>query len=206
MVINPRSAVGMAAIWLVAVAGVSATAWVAIDRAGRDITPAAISALPTPLNNPTLGSEPTKTAPKPKPSATPAPTPDVAPAPTSAPTPTPTQVPVPAPTPAPAPAPVAAPTPDASPRAPARPPAPAGPTAIYKTYRVPGGIVTVRCIGASIGLRIAQPENDWRVSVDTSVVGQIAVTFVTGEEDSTTKTLVTAVCTHGAPAFDVTNG
>ena len=38
MVVKLRSAVGVAMIWLATVAGVSATAWVAIDRAGRDIT------------------------------------------------------------------------------------------------------------------------------------------------------------------------
>ena len=74
MVISLRSAAGMAAIWLTAVAGVSATAWVAIDRAGRDITDTSVVALyPGPLTTPTLGSEPARTTAKGKTPVTPNP-------------------------------------------------------------------------------------------------------------------------------------
>jgi hypothetical protein len=64
----------------------------------------------------------------------------------------------------------------------------------------------VRCTGATIGLRIAQPENDWRVHVDTTHPVQIVVTFQSGEEDSNVSTQVTAVCANGTPTFTVTNG
>jgi hypothetical protein len=42
-VTNLRSAVGIAAIWLGAVAGASATAWVAIDQAGQDFARAGVT-------------------------------------------------------------------------------------------------------------------------------------------------------------------
>ena len=62
MVINLRSASGIAAIWLAAVVGVSATAWVAIDRAGRDITNVNIKTMaPAPVITPTIAPQPTST-------------------------------------------------------------------------------------------------------------------------------------------------
>ncbi|HZX99511.1 MAG TPA: hypothetical protein VFE92_08495 [Dermatophilaceae bacterium] len=197
MVINPRSAVGMAAIWLVAVAGVSATAWLAIDRAGRDITTASVSTLSAPLNTPTRDSEPRSTAtPTPTPSATPTPTPDAFP------TATPDAFPSPSVAPAPAtPRPAASPTPTITARR-----APPAPTPQDKTISVTGGLVSARCTGATIALRIAQPQNDWRVQVDASGGQQIAVSFQTGEDDSARNTQVTAVCQNGAPTFTVTNG
>ena len=45
MRVKLRFVLGVAVIWLAAVAGVSATAWLAIDRAGRDVTSATDSAL-----------------------------------------------------------------------------------------------------------------------------------------------------------------
>jgi hypothetical protein len=192
----------MAAIWLVAVAGVSATAWVAIDRAGRDLTSASVASLaPAPLNTPTQGATPTKTRAKPKPTATattpsplakmPSPTPDPAPGHT-----------------APATAqPVA--TPRAShtraPEVSAQPSPPAQPTPQDKSISVNGGLISVRCTGDVIALRVAQPDNQWRVLVDTSQQGQISVTFTGGEEEDQQRTQVMAVCTNGAPAFSSPN-
>ena len=176
MVISLRSAVGIATIWLAAVAGVSATAWFAIDRAGRDIADASVSTLPrAPLNTPTLGSQPTETDGTPTPSATP------------------TRV--------------ATPTPSATPTFSPTPAAPGTATATSqdRTISVAGGLVSVRCTGATIELTVAQPENEWRVHVDTSGAGQIAVSFQSGDEEAATRTLVTAVCADGAPAFKVTN-
>ena len=201
MVISPRSAAGMAAIWLTAVAGVSATAWVAIDRAGRDITDTSVSALyPVPLVTPTLGSEPARTAAKGKPPVTPKPieTPSL----TAIPLPWATPNPIAAPTP-PTPATTTTPTTTATTATTTAPPAP---TPVDKTINVTGGLVSVRCTGATIGLRIAQPENDWRVHVDTTHPVQIVVTFQRGEEDSNVSTQVTAVCANGTPTFTVTNG
>jgi hypothetical protein len=47
MSVNLRSAVGIATIWVATVAGVSATAWFAIDRAGRDISNSGVSSVTT---------------------------------------------------------------------------------------------------------------------------------------------------------------
>jgi hypothetical protein len=176
MVISLRSAVGIATIWLAAVAGVSATAWFAIDRAGRDITDASVSTLPgAPLNTPTLGSQPTETDGTPTPSATP----------TRVATPTPSATPTLSPTPA--------------------TPATATATPQNRTISVAGGLVSVRCTGAAIELTAAQPENEWRVHVDTSGTGQIALSFQSGDEEAVSRTQVTAVCADGTPAFKVTN-
>src|SRR5450631_4033396 len=181
MVMSLRSAAGMAAIWLTAVAGVSATAWVAIDRAGRDITDTSVVAIyPGPLATPTLGSEPARTTVKGK---TPvAPNPTATSSLTAIPLPSPTSERITTPTPA---------TPTAPPAA----------TPADNTINVTGGLVSVRCTGTAIALRIAQPENDWRVRVDTTRPGQIVVSFQRGEEDSPSTTAVTAVCTDGIPAF-----
>jgi hypothetical protein len=43
MVEKLRFAVGISLIWLAAVAGVSVTAWFAINRAGRDVSGAGVS-------------------------------------------------------------------------------------------------------------------------------------------------------------------
>ena len=170
MVISLRSAVGIATIWLAAVAGVSATAWFAIDRAGRDITDASVSTLPgAPLNTPTLGSQPTETDGTPTSSATP------------------TRVATPTLSPTLTPAATATATPQ------------------DRTISVAGGLVSVRCTGATIELTVAQPENEWRVHVDTSGTGQIAVSFQSGDEEAVSRTQVTAVCADGTPAFKVTN-
>jgi len=64
----------------------------------------------------------------------------------------------------------------------------------------------VRCTGTTIGIRSAQPQNGWRVHVDSSNAGQIIVSFRTGEEEDRRTTTVTAVCTGGTPVFTVNNG
>ena len=195
MVNNWRSAAGMTAIWVFAVAGVSATAWIAIDRAGRDISTAAISATAPPaLNTPMMGAEPTP-APattKPKPAVKPAATP------------TPSAVASPLATPAAAPQPRHTGDRSGGTPAPAAGSTPqATPTSQDNTISVTGGLVSARCTGTAIKLLIAQPENDWRYRVDTSNGGQIVVSFQRGEEDSTTSTVVTGVCANGAPQFTV---
>ena len=48
MVVKLRSSAGIALIWVATVAGVSATAWFAIDQAGRDLTGSEVNALRPP--------------------------------------------------------------------------------------------------------------------------------------------------------------
>jgi len=70
---------------------------------------------------------------------------------------------------------------------------------------VTGGQVSVRCTGASILLRIAQPDNGWRVEVDNAGPNQVHVIFRRGDEEEGGGTHVTAVCATGIPAFTVAN-
>jgi hypothetical protein len=187
MVVKLRTVVGMAMIWLAAVAGVSATAWVAIDRAGRDITGGVVSSLPkvelgTPGGARTPGSSPTTNTAAPEPSATAEPS---ATREHSA-----------------APVPSAPPGPSATPGS----ETPSSSTTPQdRTVSVTGGQVSVRCTGASILLRIAQPDNGWRVEVDNAGPDQVHVTFRSGDEEEGGGTQVTAVCAMGTPAFTVAN-
>jgi len=194
MVVIPRSTIAMAAIWFVAVAGVSATAWFAIDRAGRDLTSVSTLA-PAPLITPAQEAVPTKTRAKPKPTATTKPTTAADPSPTHGHP----SIPVPVALPTPVAPPAETGTPRPAP--PAQPSPPAQPTAQDKTISVNGGLISVRCTGEVIALRVAQPDNQWRVMVDTSLPGQISVTFTSGGEENQQRTLVIAVCTNGTPVF-----
>ena len=186
MVINLRSAAGMATIWVVAIAGVSATAWFAIDRAGRDITNASMNTLVAtpPLTTPSA-AQPTEAKPARTPTSTP--TASVASPPPATPVPSATarhrqwhrhsET----------------PTPSAS------------RTGQVRSVTVQGGQVTARCLGTGIRLQVAQPENGWRVQVDYAGSRHIIVTFRTGEEEETRQTQVAALCNRGIPVFDISN-
>jgi len=156
MTVNGRSAVGIAMIWLATVAGVSATAWVAIDRAGRDLTDAGVGSI-------VPGS--VRAAPE-----------------------TPTTL-------------ITAPT---TPTTPATSPKPVKSTPAPKdrTVKVAGGQVSVRCTDATILLRIAQPDNGWRVQVNSSGPVRIDLRFRLDDES---ETRVTAACRTGSPVFSVPN-
>jgi hypothetical protein len=182
MVNSRRSALIAATIWLTAVVGVSGTAWVAITRAGNDITNTDVSALAPPPLSPPTNSQPAPTT------VTPSPTTTLRPRATS-----PTSIPSATPIPSPAarrrvdPKPlVALATKD-------------------RTVSVAGGQITARCTGATITLRSALPENGWRVHVDSFTTRLIVVTFHTGEEEEQRSTRVTAVCSDGTPTFNTGN-
>lgn len=172
-----RFAVSAAMIWLATVAGVSLTAWVAIDRAGRNITGDGASALPpaligTAVSATTPGSLPTRTPTTRRPSAS-----------TTS----------------------ANPTSSSSPAQPSDgPTAPASsPTLRDRTVTVTGGQVSVRCTDATVQLRIAQPTNGWRVEVEKSGPVEVEVEFRLGDNEDTGRTRVKAVCSAGTPVFKV---
>lgn len=180
MRVKLRSVVGVTAIWLAAVAGVSATAWLAIDRAGQEVTSAGVSALPpasissaTPTATDQVTSSTDPTA---KPSASKTPNPSTSKASTIA----------------PSPSPASTHTGSAS-STPVR----------DRTVTVVGGQVSVRCIGADLTLRIAQPDNGWRVELDRSDSGDVQVTFKGGDGEASGETQVTATCSSGTPVFTV---
>ena len=181
MRVKLRFVVGVAAIWVAAVAGVSVTAWLAIDRAGREVTNATVSALPpasigtaTSATTSDQGASSTDPTTKPPASKTPKP-------PTSK-----------ASTVAPSPSPASTHTGSAT-STPVR----------DRTVTVVGGQVSVRCIGSALTLRIAQPDNGWRVELDRSDAGDVQVTFKNGDSEASVETQVTAVCTAGTPVFTV---
>lgn len=154
-------ALAVAMVWLATVAGVSATAWVAIDRAGRDVTGGAVS----PLLPASVGT------------AVAGPTPSGGPSPTGRTTQPPKS------------ATAATPTSSTTPR--------------DRTVNVAGGQVSVRCTGAAILLRIAQPDNGWRVEVRSSGPAKVNLVFRSGTDDVGTERALTAVCTRGTPTFSV---
>lgn len=154
MSVNLRSAIGIATIWVATVAGVSATAWIAVDRAGRDITDAGVSAVASqPL---VTTSDTTTTGSDPSPSVT-----------------------------------IGSPTAGSL-------------TPIDRSFSVAGGQLSVRCSGATILLRIAQPSNGWRVKVSKSDAQAVNLIFENGGEDRELETRVKAFCQNGTPALDVT--
>lgn len=182
MVISLRSAAGIATIWVVAIGGVSATAWIAIDRAGRDITNAGVNSLaPPPLSAPSA-LEPTITRQTPTSAEPPARS-------------------VAAPPPA-APAPSTRPSSRAPRHSPTSETTPA-PAPQVRTASAPGGQVTVRCLGSRIQLQVAQPENEWRVRVEDSEPGRVVVSFTQGDDDESHGTRVTATCNRGTPDFNI---
>jgi len=165
MAVKLRSAVGIALIWVATVAGVAATAWVAIDRAGRDLTSASAGASVLPPAS--VGTAVATTTPRGGPSRTDQ-TPDPSESTTSG-------------------------------------TAPGSTTPRDRSVSVAGGQVSVRCTGATILLRIAQPDNGWRVDVDTAGRHEVDVRFRRGAEDAGPGTHVTAVCASGTPTFKVEN-
>jgi len=183
MVVKLRFAVGVAMIWLAAVAGASVTAWFAVDRAGRDLTGASLSSLrPTlvgaPVVTTTPGSGPTRTDATPEPSSTPK---------SSA-------------TPGPSATRTSSPAPSPSSNSQTSPTTPQD-----RTVSVAGGQVSVRCTGATILLRFAQPDNGWRVEVDKSGPEEVEVSFRNGDDDAGSQTQVRALCETDTPAFRVEN-
>lgn len=176
MLVKVPSAVGIAMIWLATVAGVSASAWVAIDRAGRDLSAESVSALTTPLLGSTVattsGSGPIRTH------ATPGHSESTTTATTTGST-------------------TSSPS-GTSQTSPLSPPTPHD-----RTVMVTGGQVSVRCTGADLTLRIAQPDDGWKVDVERAGAGSVDVKFQRGDEEQGGRTHVKAVCSAGTPVFTV---
>lgn len=183
MRVKLRFVVGVAAIWVAAVAGVSVSAWLAIDRAGREVTNATVSALRPVLISP---ATPT-TAPDPGASST---------GPTTKPSASKTSTASPSPSPSP--------SPSSSPGSTHTGSVTSTPVR-DRTVTVVGGQVSVRCIGSDLTLRIAQPDNGWRVELDRSDSGDVQVAFKSGDGAALQETQVTATCSAGTPLFTVDN-
>ena len=76
---------------------------------------------------------------------------------------------------------------------------------IDRTVLVTGGQVSVRCAGAVIKLRIAQPDNGWRVDVEGSGPVKVEVSFQQGDAEGGAQAHVEAFCSSGTPVFSVDN-
>jgi hypothetical protein len=174
MVLKVRSALVGALIWLAAVAFVSVTAWLAIDRAGRDLTGDVIGPLAPVTVGRTLGSAPPQGSRSP--SATPQPVVRQGSRESQGPSASPPSAPS---------------TPSMTPQ--------------DRTINVTGGQVSVRCTGSTMTLRIAQPDNGWRVDVDKTALETVNVSFQTGDDESGAGGSVTAACLTGTPTFKVAN-
>jgi hypothetical protein len=72
-------------------------------------------------------------------------------------------------------------------------------------FSIVGGQVSVRCTGATLLLRIAQPDDGWRVEVNESAPDEVEVRFQRVDDNAGSGTRVTAVCSTGTPAFRVDN-
>jgi hypothetical protein len=63
----------------------------------------------------------------------------------------------------------------------------------------------VRCIGATVVLRIAQPDNGWRMEVEEPGPAEVKVRFERADDSSGKAARVRAVCQTGNPVFRLDN-
>jgi len=201
-------------VWLVAVTGTTTLAWIVIDRAGRSIgsTPTALAAdlgppraARSPFSAPSapgastarsatasgpssgqLPARPSVTASRsaPPPGARPPATGSVRwPITTTSPTRQPTTRPTGQPT--------------------TRTLPPVASAAVQRVVHVQGGVVAVRCTGASIVLRWAQPDDGWSVETGSSGSAELEVSFRSSAGGVEQETQVHAACQSGEPVLAV---
>jgi hypothetical protein len=167
-----RSVVLGVLAWTLVVAAVSGVAWLAIDRAGREVLgPTSLPGAGAAAGPTTVGSGP-------------GPSPDASRSPGGA-SPTPTPDPTRSPT----------GTSEASPSASGQP---AGPGARTRTVSVDGGRFAVTCEGRRVSLRYATPQEGWKVEVSDEGPEKVEVHFVqrSGGEGECE---YTARCEGGSP-------
>ncbi len=191
----------MAAVagWVTVVGATSAVAWVAIDRAGREVLTATSDARVVP------GAVTTGAPHTPRPARTQAAPTTAATSPTSGRTETTT-----APrtttssrtrssttsTPA-------APTSSATRPRTTTTSSPPKPAAVDRSVRVEGGQVGVRCVGQTAALRFAQPADGWAVRVDDNGPEHVKVTFRSSGDRREIE--VESQCSGGTPVFSTSD-
>lgn len=173
-----------AAAWALVVVAGSALTWVAIDRAGQQVTGSPSAGETQPVVVGTIGAAPTKT---PKPGHTASPT-TVPPTTSSSATGPATQ------TPKPRPGRNGSPTKASS----------QAPTAQTETRTWSGaaGTVTVACTGRTAQLRGTSPSDGWHAEVGDTSGSEIEVKF----EQNETEVQVKATCVDGVPRFQAESG
>lgn len=169
--------------WLAVVIAGSALTWVAIDRAGQQVTgsPGASSTQPAVVG--TVGTAPTSgPSARQSPAATRSAEPTTSAAPTSAPAPTRTSSPGRSGSSAPKPAPVV--------------------RTETRTWTGAPGWVTVACTGSRATLKAASPNDGWSLERGDTYGDDIEVKFSSGG----TEVQVKATCVGGVPRFGVESG
>ncbi len=187
-----RALVAAVVGWTTVVGATSAVAWVAIDRAGREVLTAPSSGL-VDAGGVATGTPrtPVATAPRTAPTSARTPTTDDGertspPASTTSRTSTSSRS--------------SAPSPASSTRTTRTAPAP---SAVDRTVRVEGGQVGVRCVGRTASLRFAQPADGWSVRVEDNGPEQVKVTFSSSGERRDIE--VEAQCSNGTPVFSTSD-
>ena len=173
---NRRMWVLAVSAWVAVVIAGSALTWLAIDRAGQQVTGDGADATATePAVVGTIGSAPLTTrTPRPKPSVTPSRTSSAAPTVSSSPT-------------------------HAPPRSTASSPRTSSPQVRTETRTWSGaaGSVTVSCTGHTARFKGASPNDGWSVERGDTVGDSIEVKF----EKNGTEVQVHASCVGGVPRF-----
>lgn len=80
---------------------------------------------------------------------------------------------------------------------------PAPPAAVDRTVRVEGGQVAVRCVGRTASLRFAQPADGWSVKVDDTGPEHVKLTFTSAGDRREIE--VEAECSNGTPVFQTSD-
>lgn len=169
--------------WIGVVAAGSALTWVAIDRAGNQVSGGTEPSSTEPAAVGTIGTAPT--TPSSTPTRTAAPT-------TSAPTHGATTTSTPTPTTNPTRRPSSTPTRSTVPQ----------PHAVSRTWSGAAGTVTVACTSRTAQLKGTSPADGWHVEVNDASGAEIEVKF----ERSESEVQVKATCVDGVPRFQVESG
>lgn len=190
----------MAAVagWVTVVGATSAVAWVAIDRAGREVLTATSDARVDP-GAVTTGAPHTPRAPRTQTTPTTA-----ASSPTSGRTATTTSAPTAATTSRPRSSTTSTPAATSSSRSRTTTRSTAArPAAVDRTVRVEGGQVGVRCVGQTASLRFAQPDDGWAVRVEDDGPEHVKVTFRSSGDRREIE--VESQCSGGTPVFSTSD-
>ena len=177
----------LALAWLAVVVAVAGLTWQVIDSAGRDV----LTADDPPLSATGSTSDGSTRSARPSPREDQSPSRSPRPSDPGSPGTVPTD-----PTTTPS-------TEPSSPRpSPSSTPPPQPAQAQVRSWQGSAGSVSASCTGASIALQSATPYDGWTVEVDDRGPGRVRVEFTSGGEDER-ETEVEAVCSGGAPRFEV---
>lgn len=188
---SKRALVAAVVGWVTVVGATSAVAWVAIDRAGREVLTAPAGSIADPgvvatgaPRTPSGRSTTSRPTPTSRPTEHPSPT-----APSTSGSSTTTH-----------PHPAATQTPSTTRT---RTTVASAPSAVDRTVRVEGGQLGVRCTGSTASLRFAQPADGWSVKVEEAGPDKVKVQFTGSAQHREIE--VEARCSGGTPVFSTSD-